>query len=85
MNIKELETGCAKLCYDKKTIRDLVECGQKFRINKNSIVEIFLCDECETKIQTLKDVVKLIRVKMTHENRNLVLSILSDLCGEIEG
>lgn len=39
----------------------------------------------EEKIKTLKEVLALIKVKMTHENRNFVLDALSDLCGEIEG
>lgn len=46
------------------------------KIDGTEIDEVYLLKE---------DVLKLIKVKMRHENRNLVLSILSDLCGEIEG
>lgn len=54
-NLTEREQmGCGKLCYDKKVIRDLVECGQKYRYKKK--VEIFLCDECKIKNKILKEI-----------------------------
>jgi transcription initiation factor IIE alpha subunit len=81
--LKEKERGC----------RSRRTTGSHTRFECEHTCEApFLCPYCEedvielkAKIKILEKVIKTIKIKMRHENRNQVLSILSDLCGEIKG